>query len=110
MKKNMIETMNIFFRSVGITTVSLLFLFMILILFIMVRDKIEELKYKYKYKHRFDKKPIAKCYCKDCVYKYKYERCKDNYCKENDRYVADDWFCWHATPYIDDQDKEEQHG
>lgn len=100
----MIETMNIFFKSVGIITVTVLFVFMVSILFIMVSDKIEELKYKYKYKHRFDKKPIAKCYCKDCVHQY--EKCKNKYCRENDRYVADNWFCWHATPYIDAPDKE----
>lgn len=103
----MIKTMNIFFKSVGIITVTVLFVFMVSILFIMVRDKIEELKYKYKYKHRFGKKPIAKCYCKDCVYNYKW--CENNHCKKSDLRVADDWFCCHATPRTDDQDNEKQH-
>ena len=26
------------------------------------------LKYRYKEKHRYDKPPIAKCYCKDCKF------------------------------------------
>ena len=33
-----------------------------------VVDTIKNLKWKYKYKHRFDKPPLAKCYCKDCRY------------------------------------------
>lgn len=70
----------------------------------MLRDKIKDLKYKYKYKHIFDKKPIAKCYCKDCVYQY--DKCEGKYCTENDRYVASDWFCHKATPHTCDPGKE----
>lgn len=33
-----------------------------------IKEKIQEMKYQYKRKHRFDGPPIAKCYCKDCIY------------------------------------------
>ena len=59
--------------------------------------KIRQAKWEYKYKHRFDKPPTAKCYCIDCDFQY----------KENGSYicsrfsginVAENWFCWLATP------------
>ena len=37
-------------------------------LYAFIMDKIEDLKWAYKRKHRFDKSPIAECYCKDCKY------------------------------------------
>lgn len=100
----MIETMNRFFTTVGTIVTTSFIVFVLYTLFIMLCDKIEDLKYMYKYKHRFNKKSIAKCYCKDCVHQY--EKCKNKYCRENDRYVADNWFCWHATLHKDDPDKE----
>ena len=31
-----------------------------------LRDLIENRIHKYRYEHRFDKPPVAKCYCRDC--------------------------------------------
>lgn len=60
---------------------------------------IKHLIYIYKYKHRYNKPPLAKCYCKDCKKwdlhspQSTLERCwKFNY-KTNDN-----WFCWDADP------------
>lgn len=62
---------------------------------INVKEQINLLKWRYKYKHRFDKLPIAKCYCKDC----KQHDSKNSRCyKFRDWYTADNWFCWDADP------------
>ena len=62
-------------------------------------------KWRYEYEHRFDKPPLAKCYCNDCIY-YKNKRT----CSIHDGWhVADDWFCWDAQPWESDP-KEEMDG
>lgn len=62
-----------------------------------VVDTIRNLKWKYKYKHRFDKPPLAKCYCKDCRYYISEGNCGD--CATHNGWkVADNWFCWSAKP------------
>lgn len=64
-----------------------------------ITDKIRKAKYHYKVKHRFDKPPTAKCYCIDCQ---RYQPIKGlrngRCCKFNGWGVADNWFCWDATP------------
>ena len=63
-------------------------------------EKIGKAVWKYKRKHRFNKKPIAKCYCIDCFY-YK-DNCEINKtgrCLRLERIVADDGFCKDAFPY-----------
>lgn len=53
------------------------------------------LKDWYTVRHRFDKKPIAKCYCKDC----KYWTSQSGHCNYfQTHYTADNWFCWNAEP------------
>ena len=64
-----------------------------------IGEKIRKAIYRYKVKHRFDKPPTAECYCIDCQRyvprgKHPNGRC----CKFEGWYVADDWFCWDATP------------
>ena len=62
----------------------------------IIRDGIYELCWRYKYKHRFDKKPIAKCYCVDCKY---HGRTNDNtFCQLHDKHFPGDWFCKDAKP------------
>ena len=34
----------------------------------LIKEKIAIWRREYKRKHRFDKPPVAKCYCKDCLY------------------------------------------
>lgn len=61
-----------------------------------IRDGIVELRWKYKYKHRFDKKPIAKCYCIDC--KWHGVNNDNNLCQLHDKHFPNDWFCKDAKP------------
>ena len=50
----------------------------------------------WRYKHRFNKKPIAKCYCIDCLdYDEEYK-----FCRDLGRYVTDDKFCCWGKPDI----------
>ncbi|MEG2079910.1 hypothetical protein [Chryseobacterium sp.] len=63
--------------------------------FVRLKDCIVKLRRRYQYKHRFDKPPIAKCYCVDCKwYSEKYKKC----CKFDRWATSDNWFCWDATP------------
>lgn len=59
-----------------------------------IQDGIVELRWRYKYKHRFDKKPIAECYCIDC----KYHAVNNNYYQSHNKYFPDEWFCKDAKP------------
>lgn len=47
---------------------------------------------KYALQHRFDKPPLAKCYCKDCLYR------SNGLCDKFDRFVAENFFCKLADP------------
>lgn len=65
-------------------------------LFLMryVLDVINKAKRKYQYKHRFDKPPLAKCYCKDCKYRVIEGICS-KYCFLD---IKEDGFCCDAAP------------
>lgn len=69
----------------------------------VISEKIDDYKYEYRYKHRFDKPPIAKCYCKDCV-NHGYQ----DMCLKFKWITADNWFCWDATPRKKDIEEEVQ--
>jgi hypothetical protein len=78
----------------------------IAVCFITVMSGIQELisraKYRYKTKHRFDKPPLAKCYCKDCDH---HSLSTSNECfAHKGWYTADNWFCWQATPRKHDEE------
>lgn len=69
-----------------------------------IRDQIDMAIYRHKRKHRFDKKPIAECYCKDCVYySIAFERCSTY-----GRCMRDNDFCSLATPNKRDPEKKEK--
>lgn len=53
-----------------------------------LKGRILDLRRIWQYKHRFNKKPIAKCYCIDCRY---YDEQK--ICINLDRRVLDNEFC-----------------
>lgn len=40
----------------------------VVIYFLSLKEWISEKRYNYKWKHRFDKPPMAKCYCNDCKF------------------------------------------
>ena len=64
----------------------------------IVGNFVAEKRRQYKIKHRFDKPPLAKCYCIDCRF-YDDER---KHCygfhDGSGRKVADDFFCCEADP------------
>lgn len=67
-------------------------------------DQISMAIYRHKRKHRFDKDPIAECYCKDCVYySIEFDRCSTY-----GRYMRDNDFCSLATPNKRDPEKKKK--
>lgn len=73
----------------------------IIMLIGFVIGSIKELKYSIKRKRRFNRKPIASCYCKDCMYWHTSGKC-DAF---TNKYTADDSFCSMARPRKNDPDK-----
>lgn len=83
----------------GASTLIVLGFFAICCIVGFIRDGIVKFRWRYKYKHRFDKKPIAKCYCIDCEYHGKNGRCSHLSAIDGPSYyTANDWFCWQADP------------
>ena len=88
-----------YFAILGLCVIVLLLIAFIAGLISILKDFIHELKWKYTYKHRFDKPPTAKCYCKDCAYHDKDNRCSNLSVMDGPSYyTADNWFCWKADP------------
>lgn len=83
------------FALMGVIFTFILCEFLIGMFIIFIQEKIRILRRRYQYKHRFDKPPVAKCYCKDCEYRSKYEEC---HILGGTLKVADNWFCWRANP------------
>lgn len=76
----------------------------IMMLWELLKDQINMAIYRHKRKHRFDKDPIAECYCKDCVYySIAFERCSTY-----GRCMRDNDFCSLATPNKRDPEKKEK--
>lgn len=61
---------------------------------------VKHLIYIYKYKHRFNKPPLAKCYCKDCEEWHPHSpQATEGTCWcHASWHTADNWFCWDAEP------------
>ena len=59
-----------------------------------LKDRIWDLRRIWQYKHRFNKKPIAKCYCIDCR---DYDEQKE-LCRDLGIHVRDDKFCCWGKP------------
>ena len=72
-------------------------------------DYRERKKYEYKRLHRFDGPPLAKCYCKDCIYGFKpyaeFGETAVKCSKENINHCADSWFCADGEPRTYDSNK-----
>ena len=65
-------------------------------LFTVIKEGIHKIRVHYKAKHRFDKPPMAKCYCVDCCsYIESAEICVLNGCG-----YASDHFCAYAKPKV----------
>ena len=59
-----------------------------------VKEKIRQARINYRIKHRFDGKPIAKCWCRDC----RAYNNKTRLCSVCNTYKADNGFCDEANP------------
>lgn len=79
------------FAFIGIIVTFTTFFVLCGMFIIFIQDKIKTLKRKYKYQHRFDKPPLAECYCKDCFHYNNEDLCY--YLKIN---TDDNGFCWKA--------------
>ena len=84
------------FALVGFIFCCVLFIGWCYTILLLLSYSINELIYKYKYKHRFDKPPLAKCYCKDCK-KWNPDTwaCNDGY---HSRLMGPARFCCFADP------------
>lgn len=89
------EGLKSVFVMIGIIATVGMFCMILVSLFYWLKDIANDLRYNYKIKHRFDKKPVAKCYCRDC-----YEHSKTGQCclPGSDRYTPDNGFCYEARP------------
>ena len=65
-------------------------------LFTVIKEGIHKIRVHYKAKHRFDKPPMAKCYCVDCAHFIK-ER---HECWYNKWSHDDNHFCAWAEPKL----------
>lgn len=83
-------------------TVLIMFVFLFALMFWeWLKDQIAMAKYRYKRKHRFDKDPVAECYCKDCACYLS----SDGYCTTYRRCMRDNNFCSLAKPNKRDPEK-----
>ena len=101
----MSECLKYFFTSMGVCVTIILIITCLMFISEFISDLIDDLKWEYKYKHRFDKPPVAKCYCKDCKY---YNEITGNCASHVGWHMADSWFCWEATPMKRDPEKTKQ--
>ena len=95
------------FSIIGITSCVAIAGVLLYAVFNSLIEHVRELRWQYRYKHRFDKPPVAKCYCKDCKFhstngKLAY-RCN---LPGVSRYTPDDGFCYEAEPRKEDVDDE----
>ena len=69
-----------------------------------LKDKIEEARRNQIMKHRFDGKPIAKCWCRDC----RMHNNRSGSCSLPGigRYTPDNGFCYEADPIWKSEDME----
>lgn len=96
------KTLWIIFAIIGFITIVGLIYLVAYFTFNALIDIVRNLRWKYKYKHRFDKKPVAKCYCKDCYYHTKNGKCEN--VTWADRYTPDNGFCYDSNPITAKED------
>lgn len=87
-----------FLCLVGAAAIAFVGYSVVSVLIVMVTDHIKKWRRKRQIKKRFDKPPVAKCYCIDCIYHEK----KNGKCyllsNERDYYTGDISFCFQAEP------------
>ena len=90
--------MQDFFIDMGITCTFIFGCVFLCFIFMLLKFVITYLINRYRVKHRFDKKPLPKCYCIDCVNSHTDRN--GRFCPRVNKYVADNWFCWEAETNI----------
>lgn len=90
--------MKDFFIAMGITCTFVFGCVFLCFIFMLIKSGITYLINRYRVKHRFNKKPLPKCYCIDCVNSHTDQN--GRYCPRVKKYVANNWFCWEAEPNI----------
>ena len=90
--------MQDFFIAMGITSTFCLGCVFLYLVFTLLKLGVTYLINRYRVKHRFDKKPLPKCYCIDCVNSHTDQN--GRFCSRVKKYVANNWFCWEAEPNI----------
>lgn len=90
---------------IGAGMLGIVVTFLIIDIVKYIKAKISVRVYAYKVKHRFDKPPLAKCYCRDCEY-WQIQDSDTAKCRIVDRYTGDNWFCRDATPRKKDPDSQ----
>lgn len=82
------------FAFVGIMSIACFLGLIFWATFEWVKEKIRQARINYRIKHRFDGKPIAKCWCRDC----RAYNNKTRLCSVYNMYKADNGFCNGADP------------
>lgn len=79
--------------ALGATVIFIILLFFICMIFELASRAIKDIKRDYDIRHRFDRPPIAKCYCIDCEHR------KLTFCEKHGIYcVKETGFCSEANP------------
>ena len=96
------------FLTMGAFSVAVIVSALCLSLLDAIRNLADRWKYAHKRKHRYDHPPLAKCYCRDCEnWNRRPDYNTDGKCWSLNRYKADNWFCWYASPRKTDPDHKE---
>ena len=89
------NTVNLkLFAYIGVMCIAVVIAFIIWAISEWVKEKIRQTRINYRIKHRFDGKPVAKCWCRDCRAYIN----KTKLCSLCNRYKADNGFCDEADP------------
>lgn len=88
--------MEKFLIDLGVVTLIFIILGVYILISTIICGCINNLIYKYEYKHRFDKPPLAACYCIDC--KHYGSKVQHELCTEHRYYTKENGFCSEAVP------------
>lgn len=92
------DTLRDVFLIIGIIYTLIILMVVIYLIGMCCNDYLLGVKHRYRQRRRFDKPPTAKCYCVDCEYYSSWDENNYTCVAHNGWFVADNWFCWSATP------------
>jgi hypothetical protein len=95
-----------FFKIIGFVTCAAITVTILWLCVWAIKEYFLRQKWRRAIKQRFSKPPLAKCYCIDCE---SYSKHSGECCAHTGWFVADDWFCWAATPSAREK-REDNHG